>query len=183
MACVTLTKSRKLACISPMAGVRAIGVAAFDPLKRVTKTPTGVTDLATTYGAGTIARLELKNPTTKFLENGIVSKENRSTGVNGTIPCVFNVPEGGDLTTVAMVKELLKGEVVLFIERNDGVIMVAGSQLGALALTADSDTGGTVGDLNGFTVTFSTEEPDFAREYILTAPALLDYATALMAYT
>jgi hypothetical protein len=32
---------------------------------------------------------------------------------------------------------------------------VAGSQLGALAITADGDTGGTIGDLNGFTVTFS----------------------------
>jgi hypothetical protein len=30
-----------------------------------------------------------------------------------------------------MIEELLKGEVVLFIEKKDGTIVVAGSQLGA----------------------------------------------------
>jgi hypothetical protein len=34
MPCVTLTKSRKLACTSKMAGV-AIGIAAYDSLNRV----------------------------------------------------------------------------------------------------------------------------------------------------
>jgi hypothetical protein len=36
------------------------------------------------------------------------------------------------------------------LKRKDGTIIVAGSQLGALAITADGDTGGTIGDLNGF---------------------------------
>jgi hypothetical protein len=40
-----------------------------------------------------------------------------------------------------MIEELLKGEVVLFIEKKDGTIVIAGSQLGALAITADGDTG------------------------------------------
>jgi hypothetical protein len=31
---------------------------------------------------------------------------------------------------------------------------VAGSQLGALAITADGDTGGTIGDLNGLRLLF-----------------------------
>jgi hypothetical protein len=52
-----------------------------------------------------------------------------------------------------MIEELLKGEVVLFIEKKDGTIVVAGSQL-AQVITADDDTGGTIGDLNGYTVTF-----------------------------
>lgn len=179
---VTLTKSRKLQDISPMAGVRAIGIGAFNSLNRIQTTVTGVTDLATYFGAATIARLELKNTTTKYLENGISGGDNRSTGVNGSIPCVFNVPSGGDIETVNMVTELLKGEVVLFIERNDGIIMCAGSQNGALVTTADGDTGGQVGDLNGFTVTFNTMEPDFARKYILTGDGLVDYAAALKAY-
>jgi hypothetical protein len=60
------------------------------------------------------------------------------------------------LLDTLMIEELLKGEVVLFIEKKDGTIVIAGSQLGALAITADGDTGGTIGDLNGFTVTFQT---------------------------
>jgi hypothetical protein len=60
-----------------------------------------------------------------------------------------------------MIEELLKA-VVLFIEKK-GTIVVAGSQLGAQVITADDDTGGTIGDLNGYTVTFQTMEPDFSR--------------------
>ena len=179
---VTLTKSRKLADISPQAGVRAVGIGAYNSLSRIATTATGVIDLAAYFGAGTIARLEVKNTTTKFLENGISGGDNRSTGVNGSIPCVFNVPAGGDLETTAIIEELMKGEVVLFLERNDGTIVCAGSQNGALVTTADGDTGGTVGDLNGYTVTFNTMEPDFSRKYILTGDGLVDYAAALMAY-
>jgi hypothetical protein len=79
-------------------------------------------------------------------------------------------------------EELLKGEVVMFIEKNNGTIVAAGSQNGALAITADDQTGGTIGDLNGFTVTFNTMEPDFSRGYILTGQGLVDYAAALMPY-
>ena len=60
--------------------------------------------------------------------------------------------------------------------------MACGSQYGVNTVTAISDTGGTTGDLNGFTVTFNWEETDFARSYILTSAALVDYAAALMPY-
>lgn len=183
MGCVTLTKSRKLACASSIPGIVAIGIAPYDSLDRVVTTATGVIALPALYSAGTIARLELKNTTTKFLENGVSGGDNRSIGVTGNIPCIFNVPKGGDIETTLMVEELLKGEVVLFLEKKDGTICAAGSQLGALAITADGDTGGTIGDLNGYTVTFNTMEPDFSRKYLLTGDALTDYATALMAYS
>lgn len=182
MSCVTLTKSRKLNCISKIPGIRAIGLGQFDGTNRLVKTPTGVTALATAFAAASIARFELKNTTTNFIENGVSGGDNRSTGVTGNIPCVFNVPEGADVELNTVVEELLKGEVVLFLEMNDGTIRAAGSQLGALAITADDQTGGTIGDLNGYTVTFNTMEPDFSRGYILSADALTDYAAALMPY-
>ena len=180
MSCVTLTKSRKLACTSKIAGVVAIGIAPYDSLDRVETTGAGV--VALPYGAGTIARLELKNTATKYLENAVSGGDNRSTGVTGTIPCTFNVAAGADIADTLMIEELLKGEVVLFIEKKDGTIVCAGSQLGAQAITADGDTGGTIGDLNGYTVTFQTMEPDFSRKYLLTGAGLTAYATALMAY-
>ena len=182
MACVTLTKSRKLACNSPMAGITAVGIGAYNSATRIVTTPTGVIDVATAFGVGTIARLEVKNTTTKFLENGVSGGDNRSTGVTGNISMILNVPDGGDIETTLLVEELLKGEVVLFLERKDGKIVVAGSQNGALAITADGDTGGTIGDLSGLTVTFQTMEPDFSRKYLLTGQGLTDYAAALMAY-
>lgn len=102
--------------------------------------------------------------------------------MTGNISCIFNVGSGEDLALNAAVEEMLKGEVVLFLEKKDGTIVAAGSQLGALAVTADSDTGGTIGDLNGYTVTFNTMEPDFSRKYLLTGAGLTEYATALKAY-
>jgi hypothetical protein len=50
-----------------------------------------------------------------------------------------------------------------------------------MAITIDDQTGGTIGDLNGFTVTFQTMEPDFSREYLLTSAALTEYAAAIKA--
>jgi hypothetical protein len=50
MSCVTLTKSRKLACTSKIAGVVAIGVAKYDSLNRVATTATGVVALPVENG-------------------------------------------------------------------------------------------------------------------------------------
>lgn len=182
MSCVTLTKSRKLACTSKMAGIAAIGIAPYDSLDRVVTTSTGVIALPTGMGASTIARLEVKNTSTKYLQNAVSGGDNRSTGVTGTLNCVFNVAAGGDIADTLMIEELLKGDVVLFIEKKDGTIICAGSQNGAQAITSDDDTGGAIGDLNGFTVNFQTLEPDNARKYLLTGAGLTAYATALMPY-
>lgn len=183
MSCVTLTKSRKLACISKMPGVRAITIGAYDALDPITReTAGGVITLPAIYGVNSLARLELKNTTTKFLENAVSGGDNRSTGVTGNIACIFNVPDGGDLETTLMVQELLKGEFVAFLELKSGVIVPIGVQNGCSAITADGDTGGTVGDLNGYTVTIQTMEPEFSRNYVMTGAALTSYAAGLKAY-
>ncbi|KAF2337226.1 hypothetical protein [Flavobacterium daemonense] len=182
MGCTSISKSRKLACNSGMGGVKAVGVAPYESLKRLSVSGTGVTSLASVYSGSTIARLELKNTTVNYLETATAGGDNRSVSVVGDIPCVFNVATGADLETANLIKELLKGEVVLFIEKNDGTIVAAGSQLGAQAITITDQTGGAIADLNGFTVTFHTEEPDFSRNYLLTSTALVDYAAAIKPY-
>lgn len=181
--CVTLTKSRKLACISKMPGVRAITIGEYDALNPIVRTAgTGVTDLPAIYGASSLARLELKNTTTKFLENGVSGGDSRSLAVTGNIPCVFNIPDGGSVETTAMVEELLKGEFIAFLELKTGEIVAIGTQNGCLAVTADGDTGGTAGELNGYTVTIQTMENDYCRGYVLSGDALTKYAAALMDY-
>lgn len=181
MGCVTLSGSRKLACASGEAGILAISIGDYDSLNRIVKTNTGVTEIADVFGAATLARFEVKSTTANYVENGVSGGDNRSKGVTGNLPVIFNVPKGDAVKTVTKIKELLNGEVVLFIERKDGTVTVAGSQNGAMAITIDDQTGGTIGDLNGFTVTFQTMEPDFSREYLLTALALVQYAAALKA--
>lgn len=165
-----------------MSGIRAVGIAAFNSTPLLVKTPTGVIDVATSYGVATIARLEVKNSTINFVENGTVGEDSRSKGITGSLPVVLSVPKGADIEYAAMVEEMLKGEVCLFIEKKDGTIVAAGSQNGALAITSDDQTGGTIGDLNGFTITFQTKEEDYSRGYLLTGQGLTDYAAALMPY-
>jgi hypothetical protein len=177
---VTLTVSKGLSGTSKIPGIKAVGIAAWNSTTLV-KTATGVIDLVTSYGAGTIARMEVKNTTINYVENGISGGDSRSQGVTGNLPVVLSVPPGADVEYAAIVEQLLKGEVCLFIERKDGKIYAAGSQLGAQAVTADDQTGGTIGDLDGFTVTFQTMEPDFSRGYLLTGSAVTEYATALLA--
>lgn len=179
MACVTLSGSRKLACISGEAGILAVSIGQYNSMTRVATTSTGVVAIANAYAATTLARFEVKSTTANYVENGVSGGDNRSKGVTGNLPIILNVPKGDGVKTVAEVEKLLNGEVVLFIERKDGSVTVAGSQNGAMAITIDDQTGGTIGDLNGFTVTFQTMEPDFSRNYYLTAPALLEYATAI----
>lgn len=181
MNCQSIANSYK-ACYTGVAGVKAVGVASFDSLNRITTSGTGVTSLASIYSGSTIARLELKNNTVNYLETATAGGDNRSVSVVGDIPCVFNVATGTDITTVKLMNELLKGDVVLFIEKKDGTITAAGSQLGAQAITITDQTGGAIGDLNGFTVTFHTEEPSFSRNYLLTSTALVDYAAAIKPY-
>lgn len=179
MACVTLSGSRKLACISGEAGILAVSIGEYDSLNRIATTVTGVIAIEDSFPALSLARLEVKSTTANYVENGISGGDNRSKGVTGNLPLIFNVPKADAVKTVTKIKQLLNGEVVLFIERKDGTVTVAGSQNGAMAITIDDQTGGTIGDLNGFTVTFQTMEPDFSREYLLTAPALVEYAAAL----
>jgi hypothetical protein len=179
--CVTLGGSRKLACISGQAGVDAVSIGVFNSLTKVVTTVTGVVEIATSFAALSLARFEVKSTTANYVENGISGGDNRSKGVTGNLPIILNVPKSDGVKTVSDVKKLLDGEVVLFLERKDGTVTVAGSQNGAMAITIDDQTGGTIGDLNGFTVTFQTMEPDFSREYLLTAPALVEYAAALKA--
>jgi hypothetical protein len=179
--CVSLSGSRKLACVSGEAGILAVGIGVYNSANRITKGVTGVTEIDAQYGTTTIARFEVKSTTANYVENGVSGGDNRSKGVTGNLPIILNVPKSDGVKTVTEVEKLLSGEVVLFLERKDGTITVAGSQNGAMAITIDDQTGGTIGDLNGFTVTFQTMEPDFSRGYLLVGDALTDYAAALKA--
>lgn len=182
MSCVTLTASRKLPCSSGQAGIKAITLGAFDGSNVIVKTSTGVTALASKFGLGTLARFEVKNTTTNYIETGTSGGDNRSVSVNGTVPLVLNLPASDTVNTVTLVEELVKGELVMFIEYKDGRIVAAGSQNGALVTGFTWQTGGAATDLIGATLTIVTEEPDLSAGYYLTSTALTDYAAALLAY-
>ena len=179
MGSVTLTASRPLSGNSDFPGVLAIGIAPYDSLDRVETSATGVAVIPS--GVASIARLELKNTTTNYIENGLSGGDNRSVGITGNIPCIFNVSNGEDLATVSTMVELMKGLFIFYLEMKDGTVRACGSQCGAEAITVDDQTGGQGGDLNGFTATIQTLEGEFSRAYLLDAAGLTAYAAALIA--
>ena len=91
MACVTFTKSRKR-CGQGVGGIKAVTIGSYDTLNQITKTTTGVTEIATVFGAGTLARLEVKNTTTNYVENGVSGGDTNSKAVTGNLPVVLTVP-------------------------------------------------------------------------------------------
>ena len=178
----TLTKSVKLKDQSTQSGVRAIGIGVFNSTNRIVTTATGVIDLATYFGATTIARLEVKNGTTKYLETGISGGDNRNVGYNGAITVFFSEPKGAELEIANLITQLTKFENVVFLEYYDGTIKAIGSQNGCLASAPIYDSGGTIGDFKGGQITLNTMEADLSALYLLTGDALVDYAAALKAY-
>lgn len=178
---VTLTVSRKLKDQSTQSGIRAVGIGAYNSTSRLVTTSAGVVSL-TPFAATSIARLELKNNTTKYVETGVSGGDNRSTGYNGAITCMFSVPKGAEIETANLITELTKGEFVFFLEYYDGTIKACGSQNGALASAPIADTGGQIGDMKGYTITFNTMEAELSDLYILSGAGITAYATALKPY-
>jgi len=179
---LTLTKSVKLKDQSKQAGIKAVGVGVWNSTNRIVTTSTGVVDLATYFGATTIARLEVKNTTTRYVETGIALGDNRNGGYNGSVTLMFSTPAGTEIERANLLTELCKSEIVAFLEYYDGTIRPIGSQNGAQCTAPILDSGGTIGDAKGFTVTITTMEADPADLYLLTGDAITDYAAALKAY-
>jgi hypothetical protein len=69
-----------------------------------------------------------KNTATKFIENGVSGGDNRSTGVTGSIQCIFNVAAGQDIKDALMIEELLKEKWFYLLKRK---MELSASQLGA----------------------------------------------------
>lgn len=182
--CPTFSKSYKKPCKASTAGIMAATFGVYNTANRLVTTSTGVVDVASVYGADTLARFEVKNTTAKYLENGTKGADTNAKSVKGAIS--FNLAIPPDIQEhIAMSKvvdTMMDREWVIFLEMKDGTILPIGSQFGAEVLSADGDTGGTDNDLNGFIVNITTNEPDFARKYALSGDGLVDYAAALMDY-
>lgn len=151
--CVTLTKGRKLSCrANASAGFKAIGLVAWED-GLITGTDGEIASLPAEITA--IYRYELKNSGNTYVEEIVTDDEARSIGYNGTLSVVL---QKLDLETRNEVANIAKGEVIAFIEANNGDIYVIGSGFGALLSGGNANTGGAKTDFNGWNLTFTTSE-------------------------
>lgn len=169
------------------AGIKAIGFAAYDPRKIVATTATGVVDLTTAFGVTPfIARFDIRNTTSKYLETDTISGDTLSGEIGGTFTFVLPIPANNvtERLKIANVVDKFRQNTnrwVAFFEYSDGTIKLAGSQFGAEVLATTNDSGGTGQDLNGYTVTVTTREQKHSDLYCLSGTGLTQYATGIMA--
>lgn len=166
---MSFTNSRKISRKAPMKGVKAIGLALFDPDDLIVNTNTGVVALPASMTS--IARLEVRATGNNFVETGTMDEATRTTeyvGVN-----TFSVP-GNDIALRQQVQGNDGFLQVVFVEDYNGKIYVAGSQNGADVMTI---VGGT--DTQGFTITINSKEAEAAYE--LAAAGITAYRAAIAA--
>ena len=189
MCVIALTKSRNLACVSKKVGVRSISIVQYKPLERVATTTAGVVTLPAYMLTGTlpagakIARFDIKNTTTGFVDTKTNNADTRSGGRKGELSLVLIPSIGVDNVVLAnAVEELTKTEFVAFLEMKNGDVFALGTQYGAMTTTDVDQTGAQDGDLNGVTLTIMTDEAESFRKFWLTEPAVAQLLASTMAY-
>lgn len=130
-----------------------------------------------------IARFDVKNTTTNYTDTLTNNMDTRSGGRKGELQLVLVSATGLDNVILAdIVNQLTNSEFVGFLEMKNGDVFSIGSQFGAMVTTAVDTTGAQSGDLDGVTLTISTDEADSFRKYWLTAPALAQLLASTLAY-
>lgn len=168
MACITLTKGRKLPCKGGNGGIKAVGFQVYNSTNLITSTTGSVSTIPT----GSIYRYELKNTGNTYTEEIAADADARTVVYNGTLNLVLHKL---DVDTRNEVKMLAMGEVVPYLETYNGDIFVVGSQNGAELTGGNANTGGAKTDFQGFNLTFTTSENE---PYLtLDASAKIAYAS------
>lgn len=164
MAC-TLTTGRALPCKNSVGGIKAIYLADYGTLGALTVTAGEVTAIA---GTPTLFKYDIKG-TANTLETTITSsRDNGSTfyssALNITLPYL-------DKASQEEIKIIASARPHVFVrDYNDNYFLV-GAVNGAEIVGGTIVTGGAMGDLSGFTLSFLAEEklaPYFVTESIIT---------------
>lgn len=151
MACDNISKSRLLGCKNGFAGIKAVGFMPFNSSITLTAGEmfegTGLT--------GSIYRYELKNDGCNYEEDVASDRATGTTVVTGTLNLVL---PSLDRETRDQVKLLAYGRPQVFLELNNGTILLAGAEFGCDLTSAKLATGGAKKDMAGFTLAFAIEE-------------------------
>lgn len=173
MSCINLTKGRKLPCKGGNGGLKAISFYEWDSANLITSTDGLVSTLP--GGTSSFYRYEVKNSGNNYSEEIAADSETRTTVYNGTLSIVL---QKLDVDTRNEIKMLALGELVVFLEHNNGDIYVIGSQFGAQVTGGTIVTGGARTDMAGFNLTIGTSENE---PYLtLDASAKVEYASRIL---
>lgn len=155
MACITLSKGRKLKCKGGNGGIKAVSFVPFDSAALINVI---AGEVATLPGTITAAyRYELKNTGNSYSEEITADSDARTVLYTGTLSLVL---QKLDLDTRNEIKMLAMGEVLTFIEDNNGNVLLMGAGAGAEVTGGSILTGGARGEMSGANLTLTSIEND-----------------------
>lgn len=155
MACL-LSTGRTLACKNISAGIRAVYLADYGTLGTATIAGTGyVTAFSGMYS---LYKYDVKSAS--GLEQTINSDDNNGTTFYEQVLTLV-LTKLDPLTQVELNK-VIAGRPHVFVEDNNGNFLSVGMQRGTTT-TGSISTGVALGDLNGYTLTITAQEPLMAQ--------------------
>jgi hypothetical protein len=180
--CFAPTSSTNINCEGAISGLQAISVGKFDSTKKIATTVTGVVTVAASFAANSLGRLEVKDVANVLTETVTQISGGGLASVAGSLAVVIKVGKTNELRCASDVMNYLKGQLVIFLESKGDVVTAFGSQSGAECLSVVYTSGDGAGN-KMYTVTFSTMEYTLSEQYLLTAPAVIEYKAAIKAVT
>lgn len=150
MAC-DLTRGRKEACLDAVGGIKAVYFTDYGDLGTISKTDEEITDLTGTF---TAFKYELKG-SNSFEQTVNSSRENGTTFFEQTLSITLKKLSKEDHKEV---KLLAYGRPHIAIEDYNGNFFLMGEEQGADLTGGSIATGTALGDLNGYTLTFTAQE-------------------------
>ena len=170
MAC-ELTSGRLLDCKTSVGGIRTVLFMQVDDY-----IPTYASEVLTSITAATAYRYELQKATGSLSESISVSQENGTVFFENTLTIkLFKL-------TAAMRDELkliVQNRLAVFVLDNNNSQWVVGEVNGAEITGGTSETGTALGDLNGYTLTITTQEREPMRSAATYTTTPFDNVTGL----
>lgn len=156
MSTCLMTTGRKLPCKDVVGGISKVYFANYGTLGTVTITAGQITAVS---GAGT-TWFEYDVKGTSNLEQKINSDTNNGTTFYDQ--AITLVLTKMDVATQVELENLIKGRTHAFVADNNGNYLAVGLTRGADVTGGSISTGTALGDLNGYTLTITGQEPMMA---------------------
>ena len=150
MAC-DLTRGRKEACLDAVGGIKAVYFTDYGDLDTISKTDEEITDMTGTFEA---FKYELKG-TNSFEQSINSSRENGTTFFEQTLSITLKKLSKEDHKEV---KLLAYNRPHIAVEDYNGNVFLMGEEQGADLTGGSIATVTALGDLNGYTLTFVSQE-------------------------
>lgn len=166
MSCTQTLAGISRDCLANMGGIKAVWLANAAKVDTITVT-SGVITAITMLNSETFKKYEFARGTSSMSSNYAVNAENGTTYVETDLLMVFNRM---DTTKRLEITALAQGELVAFVEDNNGNVWYLGYDEPLTINAADGLTGTARADRNGYSITLRDNSAEMPYPSTATIP-------------